>query len=50
MLAAGVHINMLPAAEVEHLHGTLAPMVKEAVNLLNKAGKPASKFFADYTR
>lgn len=50
MLAAGVKINALPPAEVERLRETLRPMVKEAVDALDKAGKPATQFMADYTR
>ncbi len=50
MLAAGVKINTLPPAEVERLRETLRPMVKEAVDALDKAGKPATQFMADYTR
>lgn len=48
MLAAKAGINTLPPAEVEKLQTVLQPMVAEAVAALDKAGKPASQFLADY--
>jgi TRAP-type C4-dicarboxylate transport system substrate-binding protein len=50
MLTAGVKIDTLPPTQVERLREMLRPMVKEAVDPLDKAGKPASQFLADYTR
>ena len=50
MLAAGVKIDTLPPAQVERLREVLRPMVKEAVEAMDKAGKPATAFMADYTR
>ena len=50
MLAAKVGINTLPPAETEKLHTVLQPMVAEAAAVLDKAGKPASQFLADYTQ
>ena len=50
MLAAGVKIDTLPPVQVERLREVLRPMTKEAVEALDKAGKPATAFMADYTR
>ncbi len=48
MLGSNVSINTLPAAEVERFHATLTPMVKQAVEAVDKAGKPGTAFLAAY--
>ncbi len=50
MLAAKVGINTLPPAEVEKLRAALQPLVREAAETLDKAGRPATQLLADYTR
>ena len=50
MLASKVMINTLPEAEVEKLRMALFPLVKQDIDALDKAGKPATQMFEDYTR
>jgi TRAP-type C4-dicarboxylate transport system substrate-binding protein len=46
----GVQMHMLPDTDVAELKRRLAPRVEEAVAALEKDGKPARKFYEDYTR
>ena len=50
MLAGKVEINTLQPGEAETLRAALTPLVKEDVDALDKAGKPASKMLEDYSR
>jgi len=50
MLAAKVEINTLPPAEMNKLKLAMKPVVADAVATLEKAGKPATQFLADYTK
>jgi TRAP-type transport system periplasmic protein len=46
----GVQIATLPAAAVEQMKKLMAPHVEAAIDTLEKAGRPARKFYQDYTK
>jgi TRAP-type transport system periplasmic protein len=46
----GVQIHTLPDADVAEIKRRIAPRVEEAIAALEKAGKPARKFYEEYTR
>lgn len=50
MLAAHVEINTLDPAALAAIHAVTQPLVGQAVAALDSQGKPASAFFADYTK
>lgn len=49
MLANAAVMKPLPSAELEAMKTKLAPSTEETVQALDKGGKPASAFVADYT-
>ena len=50
MLDAKVEINTLSASEIARLRAVTAPLVTEAVESVEKSGKPGRAFLADYTK
>ena len=50
MLAANVKVNTLSPDGLAHLKETLKALEVEEVAALDKTGKPASQFYADFTR
>jgi hypothetical protein len=50
LIAKGLEILTLPAADVEKMKQLMAPHVESAIAALEKDGKPARKFYQEYTK
>lgn len=50
LVANKVGFNTFAPAELAKLRTTLQPLVAEAANMLEKKGRPATQFLADYTK
>ncbi|WP_407050875.1 TRAP transporter substrate-binding protein [Methyloraptor flagellatus] len=50
MVAKGVEITTLPADELAKVKAKVAPLLEKRLDTLEKAGKPARKFYADYIK
>jgi TRAP-type C4-dicarboxylate transport system substrate-binding protein len=50
MLAKGVEITTLPPEELAKVKEKVAPLLEKRLDTLEKAGKPARKFLADYSK
>jgi TRAP-type C4-dicarboxylate transport system substrate-binding protein len=50
MIAKGVSITVLPADELQKIKNEVAPLLETRLESLEKAGKPARKFLADYSK
>jgi TRAP-type C4-dicarboxylate transport system substrate-binding protein len=50
MIAKGVTITALSGEELEKIKSEVAPLLQKRLDTIEKAGKPARKFLADYTR
>lgn len=50
MISKGVQITSLPADEFEKQKAKVAPLLEKRLEMLEKDGKPARKFLADYSR
>jgi TRAP-type C4-dicarboxylate transport system substrate-binding protein len=50
LIAKGLEILTLPAADVEKMKQLIAPHIESAIAALEKDGKPARKFYQEYTK
>jgi TRAP-type C4-dicarboxylate transport system substrate-binding protein len=50
MVAKGVTITTLSSEELQKIKSDVAPLLQKRLDAIEKAGKPARKFLADYTR
>jgi TRAP-type C4-dicarboxylate transport system substrate-binding protein len=50
MIAKGVTITTLSGDELQRIKSAVAPLLEKRLDTIEKAGKPARKFLADYAR
>jgi TRAP-type C4-dicarboxylate transport system substrate-binding protein len=50
LLSKGQQIIKLPDADVERIKKGIAPLTESAIAALEKEGKPARKFYEEYTK